>query len=70
MTSRWGVCNTKLKVITLNSDLIYYRRDLIDYVIVHEMCHFYEGNHSDKFWYQVGLRYPDYKIARKRLRVE
>ena len=68
MTTRWGVCNTKLKVITLNSDLIYYRRDLIDYVIVHEMCHFFEANHSKKFWEHVGMYYPNYKEARKELR--
>ena len=68
MTTRWGVCNTKLKVITLNSDLIYYRRDLIDYVIVHEMCHFYEGNHSTKFWEHVSKYYPNYKQARKELK--
>ena len=68
MTTRWGVCNTKLKVITLNSDLIYYRRDLIDYVIVHEMCHFFECNHSKKFWAHVESYYPNYKQARKELR--
>ena len=68
MTTRWGVCNTKLKVITLNSDLIYYRRDLIDYVIVHEMCHFFEGNHSAKFWDHVARYYPNYKQARRELK--
>ena len=70
MTSRWGVNNVTKRIITLNSELLKKDVSLIDYVIVHEMCHFYEGNHSDKFWYQVSLRYPDYKIARKRLRVE
>lgn len=70
MSSRWGVNNVTKKVITLNSELLKKDVSLIDYVIVHEMCHFYEGNHSDKFWYQVSLRYPDYKLARKRLRVE
>ena len=40
----------------------------LDYVIVHELCHFYEPNHSQRFWYQVSLRYPNYKQARKELR--
>ena len=68
MTSRWGVNNVTKKIITLNSELIKKDIELIDYVIVHELCHFYEANHSDRFWYQVSLRYPDYKQARKRLR--
>ena len=68
MTSRWGVNNVTKKIITLNSELIKKDIELIDYVIVHELCHFYEGNHSSRFWYQVSLRYPNYKNARKRLR--
>ena len=70
MTSRWGVNNTTKRIITLNSELLKKDISLIDYVIVHELCHFYEANHSSRFWYQVSLRYPNYKEARKRLRVE
>lgn len=70
MTSRWGVNNVTKKIITLNTELLKKDISLIDYVIVHELCHFYEGNHSDRFWYQVSLRYPDYKMARKKLRLE
>ena len=68
MKTRWGVNNVTKKIITLNSELLRKDVDLIDYVIIHELCHFYEANHSNKFWYQVSLRYPDYKMARKRLR--
>ena len=39
-----------------------------DYVIIHEMAHFYEGNHSKKFWNIVSLACPNYKEARKELR--
>ncbi len=70
MKSRWGVNNVTKRIITLNSELLKKDIVLIDYVIIHEICHFYEGNHSDRFWYQVGLRYPEYKLARKRLREE
>ena len=70
MRSRWGVNNVTKRIITLNSELLKKDIVLIDYVIIHEICHFYEGNHSDRFWYQVGLRYPEYKLARKRLREE
>ena len=68
MSTRWGVNNRGSKTITLNSELIKKDVDLIDYVCIHELCHFIEANHSDRFWYQVGLRYPKYKEARKRLR--
>lgn len=68
MKTRWGVNNVSKNIITLNSELIRKDPDLIDYVIVHELCHFYEANHSSRFWYQVSLRYPDYKQARKELR--
>lgn len=68
MKTRWGVNNVTKRIVTLNSELLRKDVDLIDYVIIHELCHFYEANHSNKFWYQVSLRYPDYKMARKRLR--
>ena len=68
MSTRWGVNNVTKRIITLNSELIKKDVTLIDYVIVHELCHFYEANHSKKFWYQVSLRYPDYSKARKELR--
>ena len=42
--------------------------DLLDYVIIHELCHFFEANHSKNFWHLVGLAYPNYKEARKRLK--
>ncbi len=70
MKTRWGVCNRKDNIITLNSELIKKDVTLIDYVIIHEMCHFKEGNHSNRFWAEVSKYYPDYKLARKRLRSE
>lgn len=65
MTSRWGVCNSKLKRVTLNLELV--KRDVccLDYVIVHELSHFKEMNHSDKFWKVVEKNYPNYKKIRK-----
>lgn len=68
MKTRWGVNNFSSKSITLNSELLRYRIPLIDYVIVHELCHFYQANHSSLFWKEVSLRYPNYKEARKELR--
>jgi len=68
MKTRWGVCNYKLKTITLNSELIRYSKEIIDYVIIHEMCHFHHHDHSKSFWNMVSIYYPNYKEARKELR--
>lgn len=67
MKTRWGVCNRGNNTVTLNSELLKKDVRLIDYVVVHELSHFKEANHSDKFWYEVSLRYPNYKEARKEL---
>ncbi len=68
MKTRWGVCNRKDNIITLNKELIKKNVKLIDYVIIHEMAHFYEGNHSKNFWNIVKMACPYYKEARKELR--
>lgn len=68
MSSRWGVCNRGNNTITLNTELLKKDIDLLDYVIIHELCHFYEANHSNKFWSHVAKYYPKYKEARKRLK--
>lgn len=68
MKTRWGVCNTAKKTVTLNTELLKKEILLLDYVIVHELCHFFEGNHSKNFWALVAQAYPNYKEARKKLR--
>lgn len=68
MKTRWGVCNRGNNTITLNSELLKKEIDLLDYVIIHELCHFYEANHSKAFWNHVAKYYPKYKETRKRLR--
>lgn len=68
MTSRWGVCNRKNSSITINVELV--KKDLIyvDYVIVHELCHFIHFNHSKSFWISVEKYCKNYKIIRKQMR--
>lgn len=68
MKTRWGVCNTWKKQITLNTDLLKHPLEVIDYVIIHEMCHFFEGNHSKDFWSLVEAACPNYKELRARLK--
>ena len=68
MKTRWGVNNFSSKTITLNTELIHYRYECIDYVIVHELSHFYHKDHSKNFWNEVAKHYPNYKAIRKELR--
>lgn len=68
MTTRWGVCNKSSMTVTLNSDLIKKDVSLIDYVIIHELCHFKYMNHSNEFWMEVEKYYPYHKLARRMLK--
>ena len=65
MTTRWGVCNTKLKTVTLNLELIKRETKYLDYVIIHELSHLLEANHSSRFWKIVERNCPNYKEIRK-----
>jgi len=63
----WGSCNTRGE-IHLNWRLIQMPVHLVDYVVVHELSHLIEMNHSTAFWELVESVYPNYQIARKTLR--
>jgi len=69
MTTRWGVCNTKLKTITLNLELMKRDTKYLDYVIVHELSHLIHANHSSAFWTLVEENYKDYKKIRREMRM-
>ena len=68
MTSRWGVCNTKLRIITLNLELIKRDTKYLDYVIVHELSHLIYPNHSKDFWSLVEENISDYKKYRREMK--
>lgn len=68
MTSRWGVCNKKAKSITLNFELIKKDVKYLDYVILHELCHFIYFDHSKDFWNLVSKYNKNYKLIRKEMR--
>lgn len=65
MTSRWGVCNTKTKRVTLNLELMKKDIRCLDYVIIHELTHLVYADHSKKFWNLVEENFEDYKKIRK-----
>ena len=68
MKTRWGVCNRKIKSVTLNLNLVKYDSTCLDYVIVHELSHFVHFNHSKAFWNTVEKYYPSYKEIEKKLK--
>lgn len=69
MKTRWGVCNKKSKTITLNSELIKYDMECLDYVIIHEFSHLIYFDHSKNFWSQVSKYCPNYKEITKKLKM-
>lgn len=68
MKSRWGVYNKANHSITLNSHLIEYDLEKLDYVIVHELSHIIHFDHSKYFWELVSKYCPNYKKIRKELK--
>ena len=65
--SRWGSCSQKGNV-NFNWKLIMAPPQALDYVVVHELCHLYEFNHSPRFWQLVARQMPDYEVWKKWLK--
>ena len=63
----WGSCNQN-KIIKLNWKLVLLNEELQDYVIIHELCHLKEMNHSKQFWNRVEEIDKNYKIHRQLLK--
>jgi predicted metal-dependent hydrolase len=78
--AKWGSCSytharfgmvKKLPqkvILKFNTILAFVPPAVIDYVLVHELCHIFEPNHSTRFWALVAKFYPDHKTARKYLK--
>ena len=65
--TRWGSCSSN-KNLNFNYKIIFLKPALADYLIVHELCHLKEFNHSEKFWNLVEKTIPDYKNINRELR--
>jgi hypothetical protein len=62
--TRWGSCSPR-GTVSLNWRLALAPPEVLDYVVVHELCHLVESNHSPRFWALVAHRRPDYGEARR-----
>lgn len=67
MKTKWGGCNQKDKHIRLNTELVKKPKDLLEYVVVHEMIHLIEPTHSERFLALIAEHYPAWREARAEL---
>ena len=66
-SSRWGSCTAEGN-ISLNAKLLFFPPEIAEYVMIHELCHRREMNHSEAFWAEVASFLPDWKERRRALR--
>ncbi len=65
--TRWGSCSSKGN-LNFNYRIVFLPIELVDYIVVHELCHLLEFNHSSVFWGHVGRVLPNYPLHRAALR--
>lgn len=65
--TRWGSCSKK-RNLNFNYKIIFLPEDIADYLIVHELCHLKELNHSKNFWLLVSQTLADYKTRNSKLK--
>ena len=68
MKTRWGTCNIKTALITLNLRLAERPAECLRYVLTHELCHLHESGHGERFRKRMDVYYPDWKRVRKLLK--
>ncbi len=67
MKTKWGGCNHRTGTIRLNTELVKKPKDLLDYVVVHEMVHLIEPTHGNRFVETLSKQYPGWREARRDL---
>ncbi len=61
MKTRWGTCNIKAKRIWINYELIKYPIECLEHIVVHELTHLLETNHTPRFYELLGKYFPNYR---------
>lgn len=67
MRSRWGSCIPSKAAVTLNTRLTEHPADCIEYILIHELCHFLQADHSAKFYAWMDCFLPNWREIRKKL---
>ncbi len=67
MKTKWGSCNPGMRTIRLNTELVKKPKDLLEYIVVHEMLHLLEPTHSERFTALLARNYPSWREARAEL---
>lgn len=67
MKTRWGSCNPAAGHIRLNTELVKKPKDLVEYVVVHEMLHLLEPTHNERFVALLGRHWPHWQESRTEL---
>ena len=67
--TRWGSCSSKGN-LNYNYKILFLPEAITDYIIVHELCHLKEFNHSRKFWHLVAQAAPNYLEIKKELKIK
>jgi len=67
MKTKWGSCNHLARTIRLNTELVKKPKDLLEYVVVHEMLHLLEKTHNERFVAMLQRHYPTWREARAEL---
>jgi len=67
MKTKWGSCNHAARNIRLNTELVKKPKDLVEYVVVHEMIHLLEPTHNERFIALLDRHWPQWKMARAEL---
>jgi len=67
MKTKWGGCNPRARRIRVNTELVKKPKDLLEYVVVHEMLHLIEATHSEHFVALLEQHYPTWREARAEL---
>ena len=67
MKTKWGSCDVKNKIITLNTELIHKPVKMLEYIVVHELIHLIEPKHNKNFFKIISQVLPDWKITKIKL---
>lgn len=70
MKSAWGIYHSQKKYISFNINLIFFEEEIIEYVVLHELCHIFYQNHQKEFWNFLKNYMPNYSAIRTKLRNE